>query len=272
VQASPPSSALSALLHWRDALFQFSARASSERLTGCKLIVRCRDALTGQTSDYEGYRHLVDLLKIDTQRMVIAIQDAAADLVARTMERPHEDGKPVVETGAGAAGAERILRFSIGKEEYTLEAEGAAPVPFPSGTTKIITQFVVKISAGSPSENVPFEALHRAIDEVDVRGDKASNNLRQLIHRLNEHIREVAGSPPPHGERYLITDKGVGVHLNPSITWKLTKKLSGLFHGVYTLPVNPTIIAEAHPQRDQKLPARSRGGVPRDEKDDDPEG
>src|SRR5262249_4364343 len=149
------------------------------------------------------------------------------------------------------------------------EVDGKPPLSFSGDDAKkVIAFFVGKVRANSPSENVPFYVLHSAIGEEGA--GRASPRLRQLVHQLNRSIAEVAGDLP-HGDRYLMTAKKLGVHLNPSVRWVLSARLKSLFRGAYDHPTDPMILAEALPLRGQKLPARSRGGVPRSG-DDDPEG
>jgi hypothetical protein len=261
VDRVPSGPGSTSLRRWRDELFKVATRVDGEHLLGCRLIARCREALDERGGGYEKYEQLLDLLVKDAPRLVTAVQDAADVLSSTAVDKTGgEDAQEPAPT----------LTFSLGERDYTLEAEGRPPVSLPADTKKVVTLFVAKIKDHSPSENVPFEALHRAIGDNNADRRKASPELRQVVLRLNTLIGKAAG-PPPQGERYLLPAKRVGFHLNPSVRWELSGKLKSVFGDVYDHPTDPRILAEAQPQRGQKLPARSRGGIPIDPDNDDPE-
>jgi hypothetical protein len=250
------------LRRWRDELFKLATRVDGEQLLGCRLIVRCRETLDERGGDYEKYEQLLGLLVRDAPRLVTAVQDAAGVLSSMAVDKTGgEDAQEPAPT----------LTFSIGERDYTLEAEGRPPVSLPADAKPLITLFIQKIKVGSPSEDVPFRALHVAIGDDHADERRASPQLRQVVLQLNTIIREAAG-PPPRGGRHFITTKGIGIHLNPSMRWELSEALRELFGYVWDHPTDPRIIQEAQPQRDQQLPARSRGGIPIDHENDDPAG
>lgn len=246
---------------WREELFRISVLVDREHLLGCDLIARCRRVRSAEAGEYEGQQQVVDLLRADPPRFVRMVQDAA-DLGRAAAQ---------VDAGRKPPAPLRVVTLSLGERRCTMQADGTQPLSFVKDHDHAVVALLAqKVLAGSPAEPVPFGALHEAIGENDPYRTVASPYLRQFVRRLNEKIEKALGELP-HGEKYLVTTKGSGIGLSPLVEWRITDNLAKFLApaSVYGQPTNPHILQDTRPNRDQKLPARSRQRAPKSEDDPD---
>jgi hypothetical protein len=88
VDRVPSGPGSTSLRLWRDELFRLKTQDDAGHLLGCRLIVRCRDALDGEGNSYDSYQEVIAFLSGDPPRFVQAVQDAAVTLGSEVPEAP----------------------------------------------------------------------------------------------------------------------------------------------------------------------------------------
>lgn len=109
-----------------------------------------------------------------------------------------------------------------GCKSYVLCAPDLRPCSIPIGLRDLFTLFVSRVCEGAPSEIVPLEELNAVAcaDFTDPVKIRATDQLRQDIKRLREHLNEWAAPPKGH---WIRVSKKRGYFLNDSVEWRFSR-------------------------------------------------
>jgi hypothetical protein len=120
--------------------------------------------------------------------------------------------------------------------------------------------FIKRVLDDAPGEVVPWSELHQFVKGGDTISTKACDKLRSMVYRFRDTL--LTWGRPPAGEHWILTEKKWGLHLNTSCQWKADKELQQEYgrksESVFGVWTDPHILEEATPDREQRLPSRSR--------------
>jgi hypothetical protein len=156
------------------------------------------------------------------------------------------------------------VHISRPREFFCVKAEGQSAHSIPPGRTAMFQLFAEKVASGVGSEVVFHRDLIRAVEGIEPTGPvtRASDAVRAAISDLNAELRQWA--TPTDRRAWIRPLSRQGYRLNSSVTWEidgqdLKADLARKSRSVYSLNTHDAdAVADNTPNRDQRLPARSR--------------
>lgn len=223
---------------------------------GARILLAC-----GKTPRAENQQQLLDWCAKDIGKARAAVQGAALALYsAAGPTAPSRTAARSPQAAKDPPLAANAVLFSIGENNYLLRRGSRPFLMVTEDFTRFLTPFVFKVREGSASETVYCTELNKCADLHDSSvANTASVKLRKLVSKINQKLKD-AFDPPPDKKGFIVSWKRYGYYLNSSLEWSLDRRLAAKISdtSASSTPTDPSVIAEAQPERGTKLQARAR--------------
>ncbi|NQU22445.1 MAG: hypothetical protein HQ567_14305 [Candidatus Nealsonbacteria bacterium] len=226
---------------------------SKDHLWGCFLLKRCAAAMRG---DHEEYDRTVKCFSVSLQAKILAIKDAASDLMP--LEDAIEDDTCSDTTEEAAAvdshqatldvrqtsreGSEgsviAAVAIDIGEESYVLRTDLGKALSISPEHKSLLTCFATKVAYKVPTETVETDMLNAAVGADACAHGQQSERLRRELHQLRKLLGKLGKSPGNKG--LIVTIRGCGAQLNGEVQWRLSKRLKRVLVGRKSVAARPT--------------------------------